>query len=487
MEAEKWLLLQLVFVGYVLVRIEGLNRSSFPTGFIFGAGSSAYQYEGAAYIDGKGPSIWDTFARIHPEKILDHNNGNIAEDFYHHYKEDIALMKVLGLDSFRFSISWSRVLPKGKISGGVNQDGVHFYNNLINELLSNGIQPFVTLLHYDPPQALEDEYGGFLSPNIVDDYGDYADFCFKEFGDRVKYWVTINEPNLFSSNGYATSRGPPCRCSDYIDQNCKDFQQGKIGISVLTEWKVPKYQTSACIKAAFRAMDFQFGWIVNPITYGDYPRTMRSIVGHRLPKFTKQQSKMLKGSLDFIGVNYYTAYYAEDAAYSRNVNLSYTTDNHVNLTTKKDGIPLGQPTSYDGYYFYPKGIQELVLYIKRKYKNPVIYVTENGLLDVRNSSLSITDELKDKLRISFHHQHLSYLLKAIEDNGANVRGYFLWSFLDDFEWEFGYTIQLGINYVDFNDGLKRYSKNSALWFKKFLQKKNVTITCHSFSFLSSLM
>ncbi|KDP26939.1 hypothetical protein JCGZ_21032 [Jatropha curcas] len=446
MEAEKWLLLQLVFVGYVLVRIEGLNRSSFPTGFIFGAGSSAYQYEGAAYIDGKGPSIWDTFARIHPEKILDHNNGNIAEDFYHHYKEDIALMKVLGLDSFRFSISWSRVLPKGKISGGVNQDGVHFYNNLINELLSN-------------------------------------DQNCKVGNSATEPYVAVH--HLLLSHALAVK---------LYREKYQDFQQGKIGISVLTEWKVPKYQTSACIKAAFRAMDFQFGWIVNPITYGDYPRTMRSIVGHRLPKFTKQQSKMLKGSLDFIGVNYYTAYYAEDAAYSRNVNLSYTTDNHVNLTTfliivkaKKDGIPLGQPTSYDGYYFYPKGIQELVLYIKRKYKNPVIYVTENGLLDVRNSSLSITDELKDKLRISFHHQHLSYLLKAIEDNGANVRGYFLWSFLDDFEWEFGYTIQLGINYVDFNDGLKRYSKNSALWFKKFLQKKNVTITCHSFSFLSSLM
>ncbi|KAF2286324.1 hypothetical protein GH714_014134 [Hevea brasiliensis] len=444
MEVEQWQLLQLVVLGYLVVSIEALNRSSFPADFIFGAGSSAYQCEGAAYMDGKGPSIWDTFAKLHPEKILDHRDGNIAEDFYHHYKEDIALMKQLGLDSFRFSISWSRVLPKGKLSRGVNQQGVDFYNNLIDELISNGIQPFVTLLHYDPPQALEDEYGGFLSPSIVDDYVDYADFCFKEFGDRVKYWVTINEPNLFSSNGYAASTGPPCRCSDYVDENCKvgnsgtepyvavhhmllchafavklyrekyqEIQKGVIGISVLAEWKVPKYQTSSCLKAASRAMDFQFGWIFNPVTFGDYPRTMRSIVGHRLPRFTKAQSKTLKGSYDFLGVNYYTAYYVEDAAFSSNVNLSYTTDNHVNLTTEKNGIPLGQPTSYEGYYFYPEGIEELV-YIKWKYKNPLVYITENGLLDVRNSSLSIEDSLKDELRISFHHQHLAYLLKAIK-------------------------------------------------------------------------
>ncbi|GAV78258.1 Glyco_hydro_1 domain-containing protein [Cephalotus follicularis] len=503
MGIQQCLLLYLIAATYNFRCIEGLNRSSFPAGFRFGVGSSAYQYEGAAYIDGKGPSLWDTFTRIRPEKITDHSNGNLAEDFYHQYKEDVAHIKKLGLDTFRFSISWSRVLPKGRITGGINKQGVEFYNNLIDELLSNGIQPSVTLLHFDPPQDLEDEYGGVLSSKIVNDYRDYVDFCFNEFGNRVKLWVTVNEPNVFSSDGYATGIGPPGRCSSYVDETCKvgnsgtepyiavhhlllchgtavklyrekyqEIQKGKIGITANTQWMVPKYETTACRKAAFRALDFKLGWIVDPITHGDYPLTMRSIVGHRLPKFTQAQSEMLVGSFDFLGVNYYFAYYAEDSAYHSNVNLSYTTDSHVNLTTEKNGIPLGEPTTYSGYYFYPKGIEDLVLYIRKKYNNPSIYITENGVIEKRNPSLTLQEALNDSLRISFFSQHLSYLSTSIK-KGADVRAYYAWSFLDDFEWELGYTIQMGLTYVDFKDGFKRYFKNSALWFNKFLQKEDV--------------
>ncbi|GLU00229.1 hypothetical protein SLE2022_176100 [Rubroshorea leprosula] len=196
-----------------------INRNNFPDGFIFGVGSSAYQVEGATHSDGRKPSIWDTFVRQCPEKISDHSTGDVAEEFYYHYKEDIALMKEIGLDSFRFSISWPRILPGGKNSRGVNQQGVDFYNSLIDELLSNGIQPFVTLFHWDLPQTLEDEYGGFLSPSIVNHYRDYVDFCFNEFGDRVKHWVTLNEPNLFTEFGYADGTAALGRCSDYIG-NC---------------------------------------------------------------------------------------------------------------------------------------------------------------------------------------------------------------------------------------------------------------------------
>ncbi|KAB1224901.1 Beta-glucosidase 17 [Morella rubra] len=448
----------LLVVAYFFACTEGLNRTDFPAGFVFGAGSSAYQYEGAAYQHGKGSSIWDTFTRIHPEKILDHQTGDVAEAFYYRFKEDIAVMKEIGLDSFRFSISWSRVLPKGKLSGGVNQEGVEFYNELINELLYNDIQPFVTLFHWDPPQALEDEYGGFLSTNIVNDYHDYADFCFKEFGDRVKYWATFNEPNTFSSEGYSTGNTAPGRCSSY-EGNCtagdsatepyvvahhillshasavklyrqkyQASQMGEIGITVSTYWMVPKYQTVASTEAASRALDFAFGWFVNPITYGDYPDSMRALVGNRLPNFTEAQSKMVKGSLDFLGLNYYTARYADDSKSSISANLSYTTDSHVELTR---------------------------------------------FSDVNNSSLPIEDFLSDSLRQKYLRLHLSSLSKTIED-GVDVRGYYIWSFLDDFEWEFGYTYRLGINYVDYSDGLRRYMKHSALWFKHFLEKENLT-------------
>uniref|UniRef100_A0A7N2LCL9 Uncharacterized protein n=1 Tax=Quercus lobata TaxID=97700 RepID=A0A7N2LCL9_QUELO len=611
----------LLVVTYFFSFTESLSRRDFPAGFIFGGASSAYQYEGAAYQHGKGPSIWDTFTREHPEKIADHSTGVIAQNFYYRFEEDIAQMKEIGLDFFRFSISWPRILPKGKLSGGVNQEGVTFYSNLINELLSQGLKPFITLFHWDVPQALEDEYGGFLSQNIVDDYRNYVDFCFKEFGDRVKYWITINEPNIFTIGGYADGTMAPGRCSNYIG-NCthgnsgtepyivahnfllshatvvklyrekyQASQMGVIGITVSSRWVLPKYQTVASTKAAFRGLDFLFGWFVDPVIFGDYPETMRALVGTRLLIFTESQSKMLKGSLDFLGVNYYTARYADDSTSSSSVNLSYTTDSHVNLTTEKDGILIGQPvfslslshTAADWLFIYPRGIRELMLYINKKYNNPPIFITENGVAD--NGSLPIQEALNDSLRINYYHSHLSNLLKAIRAKksysptththnilfaffrfsvlsvlsflffshrsltrrptptqaerlsasifdhmpkssttrsfsssllsysffdlaraskststattdlhwkrletirsgssffdlevllaGVDVRGYFAWTVLDDFEWNSGYTLRFGITYIDYKNVLTRYMKRSTLWFKKFLQKENV--------------
>ncbi|XP_024020696.1 beta-glucosidase 12-like isoform X3 [Morus notabilis] len=449
--------LLLLPLAYLLFsRTEGyLSRESFPPNFIFGTSSSAYQYEGAA--NGRGPHIWDTFTATQPEKILDHTTGAIGAGFYYHYKEDIDLLKEIGFDSFRFSISWTRILPRGKISGGVNKEGVQFYNNLIDELLSKGLTLFVTLFHWDCPQVLEDEYGGFLSPNIVNDYRDYVNFCFKEFGDRVKNWITFNEPNIFASYGYDLGLHAPGRCSKYAG-NCMAGnsaiepyvvlhhillahatavklyrekyqvpQNGKIGINIESQWYVPKFDTPNSYKAASTALDFMLGWTLNPIIHGDYPRTMRSLVKSRLPKFTEDESKLLKGSLDFIGLSYYTAFYAEESTTkSSGTNLSYTSDSHVVLT----GV---------GIY----------------------------------SGATLEDALNDSSRISYHRDHLSYLLKAIKA-GANVKGYYAWSLLDNFEWESGYAIRFGMTYVDFKNKLQRHMKNSAFWFKKFL-KKDATV------------
>ncbi|KAJ6750533.1 hypothetical protein OIU85_001106 [Salix viminalis] len=474
------------------------NRTSFPKDFTFGAGTAAYQSEGAAYIDGKGPSIWDTFTKQHPEKIWDQSTGNVAIDFYHRYKEDVQLMKKIGLDSFRFSISWSRVLPKGKISGGVNPLGVRFYNNLINELLANGITPFVTLFHWDLPQALEDEYSGFLSSKAVDDYVDYVDFCFKTFGDRVKHWCTFNEPYSFSNNGYNTGTFAPGRCSSYVG-NCthgnsgtepyrvahnmilghaaavklyrekyQASQKGKIGITIVTNWFIPKSPKSEeDNKAAYRELDFLFGWFANPLTYGDYPKIMKAIVGHRLPKFTKEQSALVKGSIDFLGVNYYTTNYAANNPAPNKVNFSYSGDSQTILSTSKGGHPIGTPTALNWLFIYPKGMYDLMLYIKDKYKNPPIYITENGLADANNASLPVEEAVKDGLRIRYLANHLQYLSKAIKE-GVNVKGYYQWAFWDDFEWDAGYTVRFGLNYIDFNNNLKRYMKYSAHWFKMFL-------------------
>ncbi|KAF5736406.1 beta-glucosidase [Tripterygium wilfordii] len=474
------------------------NRSSFPAGFVFGAGIAAHQSEGAANIDGRGQSIWDTFTKNHPEKIWDHSTANIADDFYHHYKEDIQLMKKIGLDSFRFSISWSRVLPKGKISGGVNPLGVKFYNNLIDELLSNGLVPFVTIFHWDLPQALEDEYGGFLSSKIVNDFQDYADFCFKTFGDRVKHWVTLNEPYSYSNNGYNTGTFAPGRCSNYIGnctsgnsatepyivahnlllshgiavklykQKYQAYQKGQIGITIVTNWFVPQNEKSAADhRAAYRVLDFLFGWFADPVIHGDYPKVMREIVAERLPKFTKSESEMLKGSLDFLGVNYYTTNYAAHTLTYPRVNLSYSTDNHAALSTYRNGKPIGTPTPLNWLFIYPKGIRALMLYIKNKYNNPPVYVTENGYADSVNTSKPIKEIVKDGMRIKYYHRHLYSLLQSIKE-GANVKGYYAWSLFDDFEWDAGYTVGFGMIYVDFKNKLTRYMKYSAYWFKMFL-------------------
>ncbi|KAL4612085.1 hypothetical protein ACB092_08G173500, partial [Castanea dentata] len=453
------------------------SRTSFPKGFIFGTASASYQYEGAAKEDGRGPSIWDTYTHEHPERITDRSTGDVANDQYHHYKKDVQIMKKMHLDAYRFSISWSRVLPKGKLSGGVNREGINYYNKLINRLLHKGLQPFVTIFHWDLPQVLEDEYGGFLSPHIVDDFRDYSELLFKEFGDRVKHWITLNEPWTFSNNGYAGGSLAPGRCSAWLNLNCtggnsgtepylvthnqllahaaavevykkkyQAAQKGAIGITLPSHWIMPLFDTESDREAALRYLDSMFGWCMDPLTNGDYPHSMRSLVKDRLPKFTKEQSKLVKGSFDFIGLNYYTAYYATYAPQPTGDRASYTTDAAANLT----------------------GIREILLYIKRKYHNPLIYITENGVGEFNNATLSRKESLADQQRLEYHRDHLWYLLRAIKE-GANVKGYFAWSLLDNFEWSSGYTIRFGLNFVDYKNGNKRYPKHSARWYKKFLK------------------
>uniref|UniRef100_A0A7C9AKK2 Beta-glucosidase n=1 Tax=Opuntia streptacantha TaxID=393608 RepID=A0A7C9AKK2_OPUST len=215
-----------------------------------------------------------------------------------------------------------------------------------------------------------------------------------------------------------------------------------------------------------------FGWFMDPLTKGDYPRSMRLLVGDRLPKFSMEESRMVNGSFDFVGFNYYTTYYAR--AYPPRLKItrpSVSTDSRVNQTAVRNGVSIGPKAASDWLYVYPMGIRDLLLYTKHKYDNPLIYITENGVDEPNNEKLSLEEALKDEMRIKYHHDHLAFLQLAIKE-GVNVKGYFAWTLLDDFEWQSGYTLRFGINYVDFKDGLKRYPKLSAHWFKKFLQRKD---------------
>ncbi|XP_073015641.1 beta-glucosidase 12-like [Primulina eburnea] len=479
--------------------LNSLNRSSFPKDFVFGAASSAYQIEGAASEYGKGPNIWDTFTYKYPEKIRDHSNGNVATDSYHRYKEDVNIVKDMGLDAYRFSISWARLLPSGKISGGINEQGVDYYNNVINELINKGVVPFVTLFHWDLPQTLEDQYGGFLSPQIVNDFVDYSELCFKRYGDRVKNWITFNEPYTYVNGGYVRGEMAPGRCSSWQNLNCtagdsgvepylvahhqllshaaavmkykekyQKSQKGKIGITLVAQWVIPFSKEIIQREAAARALDFSLGWFMEPLARGDYPNSMKSLVKGRLPTFSKEESLMLNGSFDFLGLNYYTTYYARNVAHTNTTNPSYITDSQTQTTPGRNEVLIGPKGASDWLYVYPRGIQEVLLYVKRTYNNPTIYITENGIDEPNNSTLSLDQALVDKMRMDYYFRHLSFVQRTIK-KGVDVKGFFAWALMDNFEWSSGYSVRFGLHYVDYNDGLKRYPKLSATWFRIFLQ------------------
>ncbi|GLJ16455.1 hypothetical protein SUGI_0280010 [Cryptomeria japonica] len=494
---SKTIVVILIMVGSVLALGDAeIDRSSFPKGFMFGTATSSYQVEGAYLEDGKGLSNWDTFTHNRPGSIMDRSNGDVADDHYHRYLGDIDLMYSLGVDSYRFSISWSRILPVGR--GAINKEGIKFYNDLIDALLSKGIEPLVTLNHYDLPQHLQDEYGGWLSPKIIKDFEAFAEICFAAFGDRVKYWVTFNEPNVFIEKGYLTGLYPPARCSwpygncsegnsktepylaahnvilshaaavDIYRQKYQSKHAGSIGIVISTVWYKPMRNQTDDRVAVHRVLAFETAWFLDPIVYGHYPPEMRQMLGQRLPTFSRQMQEKLRGSYDFIGLNHYSTLYARDCLFSHCLKITSYPDCLVYITGERDGIPIGEPTGMDGNFVVPEGIEKIVMYVKQRYNSPIIIITENGYAERNDSSASPADVVNDVGRVQYLKSYLTCLAAAIR-KGADVRGYYVWSILDNFEWIYGYTQRFGLYHVDYTTE-KRLPKLSTNWYKSFLNK-----------------
>jgi beta-galactosidase len=461
------------------------SQLRFPDGFMWGTATASYQIEGATDEGGRGDCIWDAFSRT-PGKVLNGDTGARAVDHYHRYKEDVQLMKSMGVQAYRFSIAWPRILPAG--TGKVNEEGVQFYSKLIDELLANGITPLVTLYHWDLPLALLTENDGWLGGRFIQDaFAAYARICFARFGDRVKHWLTLNEPWCSAFLGYGNGVHAPGRTKNpqsepyiaahnlllaharavkvYRDE-FQESQKGKIGITLNCDWREPAptddpTQHEKNVAAAERSLLFFLGWFADPVYLGDYPQVMKDRVGDRLPKFTEEEKKLIKGSSDFFGLNHYgTCYTAPSKEYEDGVRPP---NDSTGSMWHDEGTSMTSDDAWKrtdmGWNVVGWGFEKLLLWIQERYAHPNgILVTENGC--------AVADRTKeeaqnDDFRVDFYREYLAGMHRAI-GHGADVRGYFAWSFCDNYEWAEGYAKRFGLHWVNY-ETMERTPKKSALW------------------------
>jgi len=467
---------------------EPLLYDTFPEGFVWGVATSAYQIEGGWDADGKGVNIWDTFCERDPSPIKDGSDGKVACDSYNNYEEDARLISEMGATSYRFSISWARILPQG--TGAENPAGIQYYKNLLAALEARGITPAVTLYHWDLPQALEDQ-GGWLNADIALWFEEYARVCFREFGDKVKTWITLNEPWVQSVHGYGDGSKAPgiegigtslyIAAHNQIRAHAKAYrlyqnefaatQGGQCGITLNTEWGEPEDPNDpTSVEAAENNMQFYLGWFMHPIyVNGDYPDVMREKIDtkselqgfpeSRLPTFTAEESAEILGSHDFLGINFYTS--GLGFAQEGDITLpSYWEDKDAGAKPDPNWYPAGS----SWLYVTPFGIRKQMTWIADQIGADVpIYITENGFSD-------LIGNLDDLHREYYYKHYINQLLKASVLDGINLKGYYAWSLLDNFEWAEGYTEKFGIHNVDLNDPTRRRTpKGTASFLKKIYQ------------------
>ncbi|XP_044744461.1 myrosinase 1-like [Coccinella septempunctata] len=469
-----------------------VSNYSFPENFQFGVATASYQIEGGWNEGGRSESIWDYNLHQNPNLTDDKSNGDIACDSYHKWKEDIEIVKNLGVDFYRLSISWSRILPSALKGSELSTEGVIYYNNIIDELIANNIVPYVTIFHWDTPQVLEFK-GGWLNETVIEDYIYYARILFELYGDRVKHWITFNEPHQICEQGYATAEKAPFKTlqgtGDYLcyhhvaiahgkiyriyEEEYKPTQKGQVGITIDCVFGAPKTDTEEDKQAAIDYMEFQYGWFAHPILSGNYPPLMIEKIGElsrregfpksRLPEFTQDEIKIINGSFDFLGLNHYTTVLC---SYGGN----YPVPSHRNDLGTIDSIdPSWKPSAADWLWEVPWGLRGLLVYIKDHYNNPPVLITENGWAN-RGRYIHDVD------RINYMKGYLSEVLKAIYDDGCNVIGYTAWSLLDNFEWTYGYTMKFGLVYVDFeSENRTRTPRDSYEIYKKIVATKSLQI------------
>ncbi|XP_071819541.1 cytosolic beta-glucosidase-like [Apostichopus japonicus] len=464
---------------------------TFPSDFAWGCATAAYQIEGGHDADGKGEGAWDAFCRI-PDKILNGHTGDVACDSYHKIDDDVKLLKDLGVSHYRLSLSWPRILPSGFVTD-VNQAGVSYYHKLLDALAAANIQPMVTIHHFDLPKALDD-LGGWHNELMAVYFNQYADFCFKEFGSKVKLWITINEPKVFAVYGYDFGKFPPgwthvgsgtyravsimlkghAMAYRTYDMKYRSTQEGQVSIAFNSFWSQPKTDSDADEAAAERFRQFELGGLAQPIFVdGDTPKSVRETIAKkssqagllcsRLPPFTEEERELLKNSADFFALNYYSTRLVSNREVDPQSLL--LPDIYADFDAEESFDPSFPRACSEWLYSAPWGFRKLLNWIKKNYGNVKIYITENGFSDEDGPM-----NLEDEDRIKYYKAHINEMLKARLLDGVDVRGYFAWSLMDNFEWAEGYRERFGLHHVDFNDPQRpRRAKASAKVYAKIVK------------------
>ncbi|CAH2097431.1 unnamed protein product [Euphydryas editha] len=473
-----------------------LGERDFPPGFIFGAATSSYQVEGAWNVGGKSWSIWDTFVHTYPEKIVDNATGNVACDSYNKWKTDIELASELGLHFYRFSISWSRLLPNG-FPNNISEDGKRYYNNLINTLLEKRIQPLVTLYHFDLPQSLQD-FGGWTNPLVSDWFANYARVAFSLFGDRVKFWITLNEPITFCDIAYNSGSQAPgyiipgvgnyicnknamlahAKAYRIYDKEFRSKYNGKVSIVNEIFWLEAATENDE--EAVEKARQLMAGMYCHPIfsKQGGWPLVIERIIAEkskkeglsysRLPPFTEEEIELVKGTYDFMGLNFYTSRTVRNAKPDEEIGpwpLIGSSDIDVILGVR----PQWKQTGVSWFYIYPEGIRKQLAWLKKEYGDIEILITENGCA---SSNLNMRDEV----RMQYYKDHLEQVLLAIDEDGVRVMGYTVWSLMDNFEWSDGYSVKFGMYDVDFHSPNRtRTPRSSADYYASVVKSHSLDV------------
>jgi beta-glucosidase len=439
----------------------------FPADFVWGTATSAYQIEGSPTADGAGRSIWHRFSHT-PGNTWLNETGDVACDHYRRYKDDVAIMAELGANAYRFSIAWGRIFPEG--TGAVNKKGIDFYSRLVDELLARGINPNATLFHWDLPETLDDR-GGWLNRDVADWFADYATTMFDALGDRVKIWSTLNEPWVVTDGGYLAGVLAPGHSNLFEApiathnllrahgkgverfRAAKAAKNGKIGITVNLEPKYPATDSPEDLAAVRRADAYMNRQFLDPAFLGRYPDEMREIFGEAWPDWSDEDMRQIKQPIDFVGINYYT----------RRVERYWP--DHLPLKTKHVPQPQHIETATN-WEVFPEALTKVLLWVTERYGKPTIYITENGAA-FYDPPHTIGGKIEDPLRVEYYRQHLRATHDAMQ-NGANVRGYYAWSLLDNYEWAHGYSKRFGIVHVDYSTQ-QRTIKSSGRYYSEVIR------------------